>query len=68
MDVAGLAEVVLTAKTALARQEFSVAMVRQRMQVDQAAVQLLTQAADQATQSADTAAEASSGHLVDIVV
>ncbi len=68
MDVGNLAELALTAKTAMARQGLSLAMVKQQMQVDQAAVQLLTQATDQATQSANAAAAASSGHIVDIVV
>jgi hypothetical protein len=65
MDITGLAELALTAKTAMARQGLSIAMVKQQMQVDQAAVQLLTQATDQATQAASAA---SSGHIVDIVV
>lgn len=69
MELSGLAEIALSAKTAMARQEFSMAMVKQQLQLDQAAVQLLSQATAQATQSANAAvAASSSGHIVDIVV
>ncbi len=70
MELSGLAEIALSAKTAMARQEFSMAMVKQQLQLDQAAVQLLSQATAQATQSANAAvaAASSSSHIVDIVV
>ena len=70
MELSGLAELALSAKTAMARQDFSIAMVKQQLQLDQAAVQLLTQATAQVTQSnaATAAASSTSTHIVDIVV
>jgi hypothetical protein len=65
ISVSGLAEMALRAKSAMLHQELSVAMVKQNLQMDQAIVQLLTQATDQV--AAATRA-ASSGHTVDILV
>ena len=65
ISVSGLAEMALQAKSAMLHQELSVAMVKQNLQMDQAIVQLLTQATDQV--AAATRA-ASSGHAVDILV
>lgn len=63
-SLVGLAEIALRAKTSLARQDMAVAMVKQNLQMDQAVVQLLSQATDQAAAQA----AASSGHIVDILV
>lgn len=62
-SLVGLAEIALKARTAMARQDMAVAMVKQNLQMDQAVVQLLSQATEQAT-----AATSSSGHIVDILV
>lgn len=66
--LAGLAEIALKAQTAMARRDLSIAMVKQNLQMDQAVVQMLTHAADQATQAAAVARPAASGHIVDILV
>ncbi len=65
ISVSGLAEIALQAKTAMLHQGMSVAMVKQNLQMDQAIVQLLTQATDQV--AAATRA-ATSGHTLDILV
>ena len=66
MDISlvGLAEIALKAKSAMARQDMAIAMVKQNHQMDQAVVQLLSQATDQAA----SAGNASSGRIVDILV
>lgn len=67
MDVGNLAELALKAKTALTRQDLSLAMVKQQLKTEQAAVQLLTQATQQASSSA-AANAAGRGQIIDIVV
>gem|GEM_PF-5878911 len=67
-SLVGLAEIALRAKTAMTRQGLSVAMAKQNLQMDQAVVQLLSQATDQAAQAASATWTASSGHIVDILV
>jgi len=66
--VVGLAEIALKAKTAMARQELAIAMARQTLQMDQAVVELLTQAANQATQTSAPTRAVAAGHIVDILV
>jgi hypothetical protein len=51
MDVTATAAAIIAAHKALAQTEFSVAMVKQQVKVDQAVVDLLTQATDQVKQS-----------------
>jgi len=65
ISVSGLAEMALQAKSAMLHQELSVAMVKQNLQMDQAIVQMLTQATDQV---AAATRSASSGHALDILV
>ena len=68
MDLANLAELALTAKTAVSRQNLSLAMVKQQLKTDQAAVQLISQATAQVKQASQAASAAGRGQVVDIVV
>jgi len=63
-SLVGLAEIALKARTAMARQGMAVAMVKQNLQMDQAVVQLLSQATAQAASDSTSL----SGHIVDILV
>ncbi|MDX9859709.1 MAG: hypothetical protein RBS99_02220 [Rhodospirillales bacterium] len=63
-SLVGLAEITLKARTAMARQGMAVAMVKQNLQMDQAVVQLLSQATAQAASDSTS----SSGQIVDILV
>lgn len=51
MDVTASAAAIIAAQKAQAQTEFSVAMVKQQVKIDQAVVDLLTQSTDQVKQS-----------------
>ena len=51
MDVAASAAAIIAAQTAEAQTEFSVAMLKQQVKVDQAVVDLLTRSTEQLKQS-----------------
>jgi hypothetical protein len=68
MDLGNLAELALTAKTSLGRQNLSLAMVKQQLNTDKAAVQLVSQATAQVQKAAAAASAGGRGQIIDIVV